>query len=68
VVLVAKATNCRVLIVIDDKFKFHFFELVDTKLDNVNRHNRRASKQVRSRLRMFLMNGESSKAMKLKDS
>jgi hypothetical protein len=66
VVLVANATNCRVLIVIDDKFKFHFFEIDDTKLDNVNRHNCKTSKQVRSRLRMFLMNGESYKVMKLK--
>lgn len=66
-VLVANATSCHVLIVIDDKFKFHFFEIDDTKLDNVNRHNRRASKQVRSRLRMFSMNDESSKFMKLKD-
>jgi hypothetical protein len=67
VVLVANATNCHLLIVIDDKFKFHFFEIDDIKLDNVNSHNCRASKQVRFRLRMFLMNGESSKVMKLKD-
>ncbi len=65
-ILVANVTNCLVLIVIDDKFKFHFFEIDDTKLDNFNIHNRKTNKQVRSRLRMFLINGESSKVMKLK--
>ncbi len=32
---------------------------------NVNRHNRKTSKQVTSRLRMFLINGESSQGYEI---